>query len=299
MSISTGLFVGAGFSKWAANLPLVSELFDFQVNAWPREAKRIKRVQAAWDRWLASSGSTNSEMFFDYILGIADPRLRSDVIWYIGRRISDPFIFYEWHAGRQRRHVYMIDENRRFTNPGITKASSYLNSIQPGAGIITTNYDLLPEYALGTKRFNYGTRHENLIGLGAYPLSSWLHPVSLSGGLPIAKLHGSLSWDSSGRFTDGRRGLVGESLIVPPIAGKKMNPLLSEAWVTGGQILAHSEELLVFGFAFNEYDSTILNFLAKKGKNIKRVRLIDPYPKLSSAQSIWPNADISCEPVPS
>lgn len=48
------LFLGAGFSKWAVNLPLVNELFDFNVNTFNQADER--RIEAAkllkfhWDK---------------------------------------------------------------------------------------------------------------------------------------------------------------------------------------------------------------------------------------------------------
>ena len=37
------LFLGAGFSKWAVDLPLVNELFDFNVNTFNQaDEKRIE-----------------------------------------------------------------------------------------------------------------------------------------------------------------------------------------------------------------------------------------------------------------
>ena len=86
---------------------------------------------------------------------------------------------------------------------------------------MTTDYDLVVEYALGTRVFNYGLRYQRLTGRGPYPVSIWRRPVRLTGRLPIAKVHGSLSWDIYDLYTDGRRGLTGGALIVAPTADKK------------------------------------------------------------------------------
>ena len=55
-------------------------------------------------------------------------------------------------------------------------------------GIVTLNYDLLVEYALGSRGFNYGAIGEVLRGRGPYPVSLWRNPVALSGRIPLAKL---------------------------------------------------------------------------------------------------------------
>src|SRR5262249_52164727 len=136
---------------------------------------------------------------------IAHKELRSAVIWYITRRLSEPYIWQEWHAGRNRRHVLMIDENRKLQRPGVTRARDFLLRLPfQISGIITPNYDLLVEYALGTKLFNYGSPNEVLSGRGAYPLSRWRNPVTLRGPIALAKVHGSISWDRTAKYTDGR-----------------------------------------------------------------------------------------------
>jgi len=41
------LFLGAGFSKWAADLPVASQLFDFDIEPWgPREYKKLEIVKS-------------------------------------------------------------------------------------------------------------------------------------------------------------------------------------------------------------------------------------------------------------
>ena len=41
--ITTGWGIPGGFSKWAANLPLGAELFEYAIAAWPREQKKLNR----------------------------------------------------------------------------------------------------------------------------------------------------------------------------------------------------------------------------------------------------------------
>ena len=46
------LFLGAGFSKWAADLPLTSQLFDFEIEPWgPREYKKLEIVKSLKHNW--------------------------------------------------------------------------------------------------------------------------------------------------------------------------------------------------------------------------------------------------------
>ena len=94
------------------------------------------------------------------------------------------------------------------------------------------------EYALGTKKMNYGVRGEVLTGRGAYPVSQWANPVTLVGSVSVAKMHGSVSWDENARYTDGRRGLTGEALIVAPTPEKGAPDSLRDVWDLAARILA-------------------------------------------------------------
>ena len=189
------LFLGAGFSKWAAGLPLANQLFDFEIEPFGiREIKKLNIIRQMKKDWDVENTNGMSEQFIAY--AISESQItRTFLLWYITRRLSDPYIWKEWHAGRWRRHVLMIDENRKNGSPGVIRARKFILQLIPHLkGIITTNYDLIVEYALGTKYFNYGLSGEVLSGRGSYPISQWQNPVILNGSIPLAKLHGSISW---------------------------------------------------------------------------------------------------------
>lgn len=290
------LFLGAGFSKWAVNLPLVNELFDFNIAIFNRtDEKRIEIVKSLKYSWDRLHPNANNEQFVAFALGLTEQQ-RNSVLWYIGRRLSEPFIWEEFHAQRCRRHVLMIDENRKFGVKGLVQASDFLQGFLGFsiAGIITTNYDLVIEYALGTKLFNYGIPGQVLVGRGHYPVSTWRQPVRLTGKVRLAKVHGSVSWDVSGYYTNGRRSITGNALIVAPTLKEDIPEALEYAWNVAGQILRQSRKLLVFGFAFNEYDQSILDLLQLNGGNIESVLLVDIAPKLKAASQLWPKATITC-----
>jgi hypothetical protein len=293
------LFLGAGFSKWAAGLPVATGLFDFAIEPWgPRDERRLRKVRLVKEKWDYIYPQGLAEQFIADALRSSQDIKRA-VLWYIGRRLSEPFIWREFHAWKWRRHTFMIDDSRR-PQFGFELLSRFVSPWRV-AGIITTNYDLLVEYALGTKGFNYGIKGERLIGRGPYPVSQWLNPVALKGDIPVAKLHGSLSWDENGFYTDGRRGITGNALIVAPTREKKPpdNPMLREAWNLAGQILEKSKRVLVFGFAFNPYDEAVLNLLRVSGANIESVLLVNISGKKSRAQELWPQAEVeACLPPP-
>jgi hypothetical protein len=194
----------------------------------------------------------------------------------------------------------MIDENRRFNIPGVVKAHRFfLRFYLSLAGIITTNYDMTVEYALGTKGFNYGIPNQTLIGRGPYPVSQWRNPVTLKGKVPLAKIHGSISWDENACYTDGRRGLTGHALIVAPTPEKQSPDSLKSVWELAERILQRATCLAIFGFAFNQYDEAVLNLLKGAGSNLESILLIDIEPQIGIARQLWPDAMIiSCQPPP-
>jgi len=288
------LFLGAGFSKWAAGLPLGSQLFDFAVEPFGvREHSRLERLMKLKRDWDNRNPAGLAEQFIADVLSCEDERSRGDVLWYIVRRLSEPYIWQEWHANRVRRHVLMINENRKRERPGIQAVAKFImQCITQLSGIITLNYDLLVEYALGSKGFNYGKYGEVLQGRGPYPVSQWRNPVALSGRLPVAKLHGSISWDTYSKYTDGRRGLSGKALIVAPTPEKLAPAALRVQWNLSSKILSQASRIVVFGFAFNEYDQAVLVHLNKEGRNIVDIAIVDLCSREEAAAHVWPGARV-------
>jgi hypothetical protein len=288
------LFLGAGFSKWAAGLPLAKNLFDFDIEPWgPRESAKLETIKLLKRNWDIAHPDGQSEQFVAEALSFKEKE-RQAVLWYIVRKVSEPFIWKEFHSHRWRRHVLMIDENRRFKIPGVKKAGGFLQRFcNPAlAGIVTTNYDMLVEYTLGTKGFNYGVPNQPLIGRGPYPVSQWRNPVTLKGRIPFGKIHGSISWDENAYYTDGRRGLTGHALIVAPTPEKKPPNSLKFIWELARGILEKATRLVVFGFAFNPYDEAVLNLLQSGGKNLETVLLVDIESRYESACHLWPRATV-------
>lgn len=294
------ILLGAGFSKWCAGLPLATGLFDFRIEPFgSREIKALERVQHIKSEWDCAHPQAHTEEFISDVLSSGHKENRKLVLWYIVRRLSEPYVWKEWHAGRWRRHVLMIDEHRKVDRPGVARARDFMTQLGfELAGIVTPNYDLLVEYALGTKGFHYGHPGEVLTGRGPYPVSQWKNPVTLTGRIPIAKLHGSISWDENGRYTDGRRGLTGNALIVAPTPEKCASPELATEWALSERILQGAPRILVFGFGFNPYDEALLAHLRKSGTEIRKVAIVDICSRSREAENLWPQARIRCFPPP-
>jgi hypothetical protein len=297
--VPRALFLGAGFSSWAVGLPVANRLFDFAICVdGVREERRlaiVRRLKADWD---GENPNGLAEQFVAFALSLPTTE-KQNVLWYITRRLSEPFIWREFAWHRNRRHVLMINENRRFENPGIARARDFLQPFcgPDVLGIVTTNYDLLIEYALGTEVFNYGVRGQRLVGRGAYPLAEWRNPVALNGTVPVAKIHGSYSWDLQACYTDGRCGIRGRALIVAPTAEKNPPASLREVWRLAERTLSRATDLVVFGFAFNPYDEAVLSLL-RECPALERVQLINRDPPIDRAKAIWPHACVTAERPP-
>jgi len=68
------LFLGAGFSKWAADLPVASQLFDFDIEPWgPREYKKLEIVKSLKHNWDISHPHGLTEQFIADALNGVDP----------------------------------------------------------------------------------------------------------------------------------------------------------------------------------------------------------------------------------
>jgi hypothetical protein len=284
------LLLGAGFSRWAAQLPVVSGLFDLAVEPFnQRDRQRLSAFAQFKARRDEMSPGTHPEAFVRAALQSPFARLTQ---WYITRRLSEPFVA-SITRGFQS---LMIDDRRKWNVEGVCLARAFVERCRLAGlgGIVTCNYDLLVEYALGSDGFTYGERNAELKGRGKNWLFPWQgRPVVLRGNVPIAKLHGSVSWDAEHAYTDGRCGLRGDALIVPPTPEKEMPPPLQPAWTLAERILSGASHVCVFGFAFNPYDQTVLNLLRHTASRTARVLLVDPLPNTAAAAQIWKSADIT------
>lgn len=285
----TGLFLGAGFSKWAAGLPLVHELFDFEISEirandqyWIHKLKTEKQI---WDR---SHPSESNEQFIQYVILKKGVLLNKYLSKYLARRLSEPFLC-KTYTGIQ---TFMFNDSKIHSLESINTVKNFFSTIEGSIkGIITVNYDLIVEYALGTKKFTYGANHLALLGRGNNPLFPWQNiPVYLTGNIILSKLHGSLSYDGENYWTSGICGLNGKALIVPPSPEKHMHKLIAQEWDSAKTTLKSIDTLIIFGFNFNSYDTAVLNLLSQNSATIERVIIYDVASKIEKARPIWPNA---------
>jgi hypothetical protein len=281
------LILGAGFSKWAADLPVVSQLFDMEVSArTDREDKRLAAIERDFRVWESANQGKSPELFVQWCQEkstVCAKRMN----WYVSRRLSDPFLSRILGGNT----ALMIDEKRTSQHQGVLRARGFLKAAiaQACTGIVSANYDLLIEYALGSKGFHYGIRGEILQGRGINPMFPWQNSgASLEGNIPLAKIHGSLSWSKETKWTSGKPGLDGQALIVAPAPEKTPPVELASVWGLAKNILSRATEIIVFGFAFNPYDEAVLALF--KAASPQRVLLVDPKDHRKAASRIWPSA---------
>jgi hypothetical protein len=294
------LFCGAGFSKWAVGLPTAYELFDFKIRTYGvRESLKLKKIQEFEIKWDKKNPSNNAEEFIGYSINhsVASKKL---VIWYIARRLAEPFVdkisFASYPEVRGRR-VLGIDDRKKAKITGIKKAEVFFSNLpwKDFEGILTTNYDLLIEYALGKKKFFYGDRPRLLHGPPrAYTTAAkQRYPVYLTGTLPLIKLHGSISLTEKGYCADSRGCITGKAIIIPPAHNKKVSDSLIPEWTYAKQILKNSKSIIFFGFRFNDYDQELIRLFKETASWIQKIILINTNPEVKSlAEKIWPSAEI-------
>ena len=269
------------------NLPLVNDLFDFEIShVRPKDELWLNKLQSAKLLWDESDGS-NNELFIKSILEGSQVRIKKHLVKYLARRLSEPFLSPHYGGGYQ---TYMFNDKPLQSIEGIKKAKDFFNNFNLDhiTGIITTNYDLVIEYSLGTKNFHYYFKGEEVKGRGHNYVFPWNHtPVILEGDIKLAKIHGSLSNDGQYYWSSGICGLNGNANIIPPIPEKETKPELNKEWISATEILRNTNHLIVFGFNFNDYDSSILELLKSNSETIQRISIIDIESKLGKARKIW------------
>ena len=124
------LFCGAGFSKWAVGLPTAYELFDFKIRTYGvRESTKLKKIQEFKIKWDEKHPSGNAEEFIGYSIDHT-PESEKLVIWYIARRLAEPFIEKDNPSMLSNnevigRRLLAINEKRKFKRDGIKKSCGF------------------------------------------------------------------------------------------------------------------------------------------------------------------------------
>jgi SIR2-like domain len=279
------IVLGAGFSKpWG--LPLTAELMGFHkvgVHPFPGvwQQKTIRQIESLWvERSTEHLGSV--DQFGRLLRGteLFDPFVR-----YVGLQLS-PHL---WSVGGAREtkwgtgdHVARV----RRVPPAYRDLFQVLRDTEL-VGIVTTNYDVEIEKLLGPRSsgrlggFNYGQAGELLVGRHYTSSRGAYGPVELTGRVPLAKVHGSLSWafpPDGGliRYVDCRpsRGQRYSVAVFPP--GGADTASFRPVFGLARRILSAATIWLVIGYSFPDADDDVRQLVRDSASRLALVCVVDP-----------------------
>jgi hypothetical protein len=289
------LFLGAGFSKfWGLLLaPEVMNMEFINQLAFPGKWQRtlLKEIKHLWE---ARAGEHNNIVDqFARSLYTSDSDAFQKFVSFLALRFSSK----HWHIGTASATKWGTGDHVRRQRSIPPQYSLFLKIIGTAnlRGIVTTNYDVVVEKLLGPLAsgrlggFHYGMPGEQLAG--RHPVSakdSYRH-VTVTGKVPLLKLHGSLNWELSEedkivKYVDcrpsrGRRYQAGiQSLLVPP-GGSPMSNALQPTWDHAREVLKNSEVWVFCGYSLPEYDSRIHDLLGESASGkVSKVCVCDINP---------------------
>jgi len=185
-----------------------------------------------------------------------------------------------WHTGTAHATRWATGDHVRKQGQIPLQYRLFLNAISKAnlLGIVTTNYDIVVEKLLGPLAsgrlggFNYGMLGEQLVGRHALS-SQWSYgPITVTGKVPLLKLHGSLNWELSAEGTvvkyvncrpsRGRGYQRYQALLLPP-GGSAMFDALRPTWDHAREVFSNSEVWVFCGYSLPEYDLPIRDLLAQ------------------------------------
>jgi SIR2-like domain len=158
--------------------------------------------------------------------------------------------------------------------------------------VVTTNYDIIAERGLRNEPrprvprpgFHYGDGPERLSG-GGYPSYSHIKPLTVSGSVPLLKLHGSISWSvehgSIVRYRDCRPAIRGDAAIIAPVTQKTLPTYLETTWDRAKAALSSARTWIVVGYSLPAYDEMVRNLLKESAVNTPDVHVFDPDPSVA------------------
>lgn len=277
------LFLGAGFSS-IAGVPLARDLFneDPIVDRVTRQ-RLIDRVLIRWKNWRDMNNGAPEE-YLAYLQN-SSARNWSDAVWYVGLVIALKMGQVQYVGMKPTIIKHNLD--RTTAEPVYEAFWSAIFRRTMNVAVLTTNYDILAERGLRIQPrprvprpgFHYGSGVEALAG-GGYPSYSHIQKITVSGSVPLLKLHGSISWSFRNgqliRYHDCRPAIRGDAAIVAPVAEKSLPEYLSDTWKLAASVLSSSETWIFIGYSLPEYDELIHKLLRNNSSHNPVVHIFDP-----------------------
>jgi len=297
------VFLGAGFSA-IAGVPLAGDLFD-EDPAVDRVTRRrlIDRVLVRWRDWRDKTNGTPEE-YLAYLQNNAGKDF-FDVVWYVGLVIA-----------LRMGQVEYVGMNPTITRHNLNRTTgnhiheafwSLIFRRTKDVTVITTNYDILPERGLRNQPrprvprpgFQYGSGVETLEG-GGYPSYAHIQKITVSGAIPLLKLHGSISWSFRKgkliRYHDCRPAIRGDAAIVAPVTEKSLPEYLIDTWKLAAIALSTSKIWIFVGYSLPEYDQLTRKLLRDNSSHRPIVHIFDPKESVGKQYNALLELEVSTHP---
>ncbi len=294
------IFLGAGFSA-VASVPLASQLFNVvpEVDGVTRQ-RLTARVLDRWQRWHAANDGAPEE----YLAYLQEDGGKAwlDAQWYVALVIALAVGRVEQVGMKLKiiRHnldrTTAVDSHEEFWTTIFRRTQN--------VAVITTNYDILAERGIRHRPrprvdrpgFNYGYGPEKLAG-GGYPSYAHIQQITVSGSVPVLKLHGSVSWAFRDgrlvRYHDCRPAIRGDAAIVAPVTAKMLPEYLEPVWKMARKALNLSPKWIVVGYSLPEYDDLVRQLLVETAPSDLVLHVFDPDSRVADRfRSLLPGRSI-------
>jgi hypothetical protein len=313
MKKSVLCILGAGFSI-SAGIPLAKDLFrsDYVLAMSEGSRRRFDAVLQRYQRWQQHNPNDHAEQFLGELYQEHLRSINPQWNWAVEYMSAVIASAGTPPQSRNRNPRY----SNRISNP---IASSVYRSFwkavvtrSDDVSVLTTNYDILIERGLRHKPMKRPVSPGGFYG--GLPRPQWLKGaaqpfsvfsperlIEMTGGIPIYKLHGSLSWSLNGEtlltYQDLRSAFRngGDAAIIPPIPEKALPRWLRAVWQEAELVLRRSDVWVICGYSAPPYDIAVRKML-KDGSAGRRLRilLLSPDSNLlrMSLNDLIPKADI-------
>lgn len=315
MKSSIVCFLGAGFS-YVAGVPLAKDLLkpNRLIETSERSRQRFLAVREHYENWQKDHPNEAPEQYMGLVYTRSagpNPPNWDWVAEYVGAVIASAGTP---PASLNRNPRYSNRINRPFDCAAHQQFWKVLLQITQDVSVITTNYDILIERALRHRRmhrppspgcFYGGLARPQILTGAAQPFSRWSQDrtITMTGTIPVFKLHGSLNWTLDGAsivtFQDMRLAFRdgGTAAIIPPVPEKLVPPWLQDIWCEADASLRRSEVWVVCGYSMPAYDFEVLRLLKTAGIG-RPLTIFLLSPDANALQERWanllPQANIIC-----
>ena len=273
----------AGFS-YVASVPLARDLFspNYVVTLSARAERTFSDLLSLYSTWRNQNSAKHAEEFlgelYDSYTKTGTPMWRA-AVEYIGVVIASAGTP---PASFNRNSRYSNRINRPATVESHRSFWANVTGSFENVAVVTTNYDILIEQALRHRPFKrpkspgclYGGLPQPQILRGAaQPFSKWAPEtlITMTGSVPVFKLHGSLSWSVNNEgittYQDLRPAFRngGDAAIVPPVPDKELPSWLEPIWGGAKTALEQAPVWIVCGYSVPTYDLSVRELIRTSG----------------------------------